>query len=136
MSKKNEKNPNEDLRAHGYVKTTRVGADLTYKPKEPIFATPEQRLIVDKYRITGNELKEILKEFGSTQTEFASIIGKSNDSVHLMIKAKYRRIRFRYAQKLEEFVGEELYLTTLENLRTKNVKREAQDVGNKNEKSN
>ena len=99
------------------------------RAKLMIKATDEQRLFVDKYKITGIELGAILKEFGASQAEFAKTVDRSAGLVSAWVNGKYRKIPYRFAMKLQEFVGEDIYITTLENLRSKKLKREMQNIG-------
>ena len=122
------KNLKKSQVSHAPVHNAPVSLASVTRDKPSIVVTDEQRQYVDMYRITGLELMSILEEFGASQAEFGKIINRTGAWVSLLVNAKFRRIPYRYAQKLQEFVGVELYVTTLADLRKKHIKRVAQEV--------
>lgn len=93
------------------------------KPKKKKYATNEQRKLAEKYSINGMELDAILRAHGTSQVEFGKAIELSNQAVCNWCNDVYKKIRYKYAKKLEEVVGEDIYATTLDDIRNKSLKR-------------
>lgn len=105
--------PHKTTRAHN------APAHNTPVAREPsaFIPTPEQQQIVKKYSINGNELKAVLSKHGSSQLEFATFINVKQVTISRYCSSGKRKIKYRYAQKLEEFVGTALYITTIADCR-------------------
>lgn len=96
--------------------------------------TLEQKQLVNRYKVTGEELSKVLRAHGSTQAEFAKFIACHQTTVNRYCLQGKRVIKWKYAQKLEEFVGTELYMTTI--AASRNVGKNMTDLSTKSKKDN
>lgn len=111
--KKNEKKRNNSVLIDKVEKDIEKHKQEAPRYLSSIVPTSEQEQHVKKYEITGRELRAVLHSFGATQREFAKLIGKSDDTVSLICRASYSKIKYRYAKILEEMVGTEFYMTII-----------------------
>ena len=120
--KKNEKKRETTFDLQKVDQDIQRHLDAMARQLAPVLPREEHIQYVEKYEVRGRELQAVLDAYGATQREFAKYIQKSADCVSLMCRASYKIIKFRYAQKLETFVGTELYLTTIAKDRDKRLK--------------
>jgi len=74
-----------------------------------------------RYRITGTELRYVLKIYGATQKQFANFTGKSLRYVQYLC-ANRRIMQLYLAKSLETFVTPEIYDSVINEYRDNKLK--------------
>lgn len=77
----------------------------------------------EKYGINGDELRAILSRYGLKHQEFGIAIGKSAVTIRRWI-SEGGKIKLRYAQILEELIGNDTYLMLITEIREERRKRD------------
>lgn len=77
----------------------------------------------ERYAINGDELRAILSRYGLKHEEFGIEIGKSAVTIRRWI-SEGGRIKLRYAQILEELIGNDTYLMLITEIREEKRKRD------------
>ena len=85
---------------------------------------PKQLLAgVGRYHITGREMKRILEGFGASQKDFAVYVGRTQQWVSMICSQSADvLVKYRWAVKLEEYVGIDIYENLLLDERAKRKK--------------
>lgn len=122
--------------AHKKTRAHNAPVHDTPEAREPSAFNPtlEQKQAVKKYSITGSELKSVLVAHGSSQMEFAKFINCAQATISRYCTGGKRKIKFRVAKKLEEFVGTDLYLTVIAERRK--ISRATTELSTKKELTN
>ena len=78
---------------------------------------------VTRYNINGREMKRILEGFGASQRDFARYAGRTQQWLSLMCnQSEDVLVKYRWAVKLEEYVGADIYESLLTAERAKRKK--------------
>lgn len=78
---------------------------------------------IGRYHITGREMKSILEGFGASQKDFALYVGRTQQWVsNICNQSPDVLVKYRWAVKLEEYVGIDIYENLLLDERAKRKK--------------